>query len=149
VQNAIDLAPARHLDAESRDPSGRENRDHETQIDARRRGTVQDGRPGTDLGGVINGPLAFDIEAGNMLAKQLEYLAKAEIAGIVLGARVPIILTSRAARRWPGKAPARSPCCWPAARLRPYHDPATSWPSRKPRLRFRDPNERGADDRAP
>jgi phosphate acetyltransferase/phosphate butyryltransferase len=37
-----------------------------------------------------------DLEAGNMLAKQLEYLAEAEIAGIVLGARVPIILTSRA-----------------------------------------------------
>ena len=37
-----------------------------------------------------------DIEAGNMLAKQLEYLAEAEIAGIVLGARVPVILTSRA-----------------------------------------------------
>jgi phosphate acetyltransferase/phosphate butyryltransferase len=31
-----------------------------------------------------------------MLAKQLEYLAEAEVAGIVLGARVPIILTSRA-----------------------------------------------------
>jgi phosphate acetyltransferase/phosphate butyryltransferase len=37
-----------------------------------------------------------DVEAGNMLAKQLEYLAKAEVAGIVLGARTPIILTSRA-----------------------------------------------------
>lgn len=37
-----------------------------------------------------------DLEAGNMLAKQLEYLARAEVAGIVLGARVPIILTSRA-----------------------------------------------------
>jgi hypothetical protein len=37
------------------------------------------------------------VEAGNMLAKQLEYLAEAEIAGIVLGARVPIILTSLAA----------------------------------------------------
>jgi phosphate acetyltransferase len=37
-----------------------------------------------------------DLEAGNMLAKQLEYLADAEAAGIVLGARVPIILTSRA-----------------------------------------------------
>jgi phosphate acetyltransferase/phosphate butyryltransferase len=75
-------------------------------------------------GGILDGPLAFDnavseeaartkgivspvagradifvvpdIEAGNMLAKQLEYLADAEIAGIVLGARVPIILTSRA-----------------------------------------------------
>ena len=40
--------------------------------------------------------LVPDIEAGNMLAKQLEYLAGAEGAGIVLGARVPIVLTSRA-----------------------------------------------------
>ena len=37
-----------------------------------------------------------DLEAGNMLAKQLEYLAEAQVAGIVLGARVPVILTSRA-----------------------------------------------------
>jgi phosphate acetyltransferase len=37
-----------------------------------------------------------DLEAGNMLVKQLVYLADAELAGIVLGARVPIILTSRA-----------------------------------------------------
>jgi len=37
-----------------------------------------------------------DLESGNMLAKQLEYLAEAQVAGIVLGARVPIILTSRA-----------------------------------------------------
>jgi phosphate acetyltransferase len=79
---------------------------------------------GQIYGGIIDGPLAFDnavseeaaktkgivspvagqadifvvpdLEAGNMLAKQLEYLAVAEIAGIVLGARVPIILTSRA-----------------------------------------------------
>lgn len=79
---------------------------------------------GQITGGIIDGPLAFDnavseesaktkgiispvagqadifvvpdVEAGNMLAKQLEYLAEAEIAGIVLGARVPIILTSRA-----------------------------------------------------
>jgi phosphate acetyltransferase len=75
-------------------------------------------------GAILDGPLAFDnaisaeatrikhitsavageadilmvpnIEAGNMLAKQLDYLAAAESAGIVLGARVPIILTSRA-----------------------------------------------------
>jgi phosphate acetyltransferase len=75
-------------------------------------------------GGIVDGPLAFDnavspeaaatkaivspvagqadilvvpdLEAGNMLAKQLEYLGGAEGAGIVLGARVPIILTSRA-----------------------------------------------------
>ena len=37
-----------------------------------------------------------DLESGNVLAKQLEYLAEAELAGVVLGARVPIILTSRA-----------------------------------------------------
>jgi phosphotransacetylase len=36
-----------------------------------------------------------DLEAGNVLAKQFEYLAEAQVAGIVLGARVPIILTSR------------------------------------------------------
>ncbi|WP_186426002.1 phosphate acetyltransferase [Cupriavidus metallidurans] len=75
-------------------------------------------------GGLLDGPLAFDnaiskaaaetkgihsevagdpdillvpdLEAGNMLAKQLTFLAGAEAAGIVLGARVPIILTSRA-----------------------------------------------------
>ncbi len=75
-------------------------------------------------GGMVDGPLAFDnavsleaarmkgilspvagqadilvvpdLESGNMLAKQLEYLADAQSAGIVLGARVPIVLTSRA-----------------------------------------------------
>jgi phosphotransacetylase len=75
-------------------------------------------------GGVLDGPLAFDnaisaeaaktkkisspvagdadillapdLEAGNMLAKQLVLLARSDAAGIVLGARVPIILTSRA-----------------------------------------------------
>jgi phosphate acetyltransferase len=40
--------------------------------------------------------LAPDIEAGNMVAKELQYLAGADSAGIVLGTRVPIILTSRA-----------------------------------------------------
>ncbi len=40
--------------------------------------------------------LAPDLEAGNMMAKQLQYLAGADSAGIVLGARVPIVLTSRA-----------------------------------------------------
>jgi len=39
--------------------------------------------------------LAPDLEAGNILAKQLIYLAQADSAGLVLGARVPIILTSR------------------------------------------------------
>jgi phosphotransacetylase/acyl dehydratase len=75
-------------------------------------------------GAVLDGPLAFDnavsvfaagikgihsevagdadvlvvpnLEAGNMLAKQLEYLADAQAAGVVLGAKVPIVLTSRA-----------------------------------------------------
>ena len=48
------------------------------------------------VAGVADILLVPDLEAGNMLAKQLEYLADAEVAGIVLGARVPIILTSRA-----------------------------------------------------
>jgi phosphate acetyltransferase len=79
---------------------------------------------GQITGGVVDGPFAFDnaidkeaarikgikspvagqaqilvvpdLEAGNMLAKNLSFLAKADSAGIVLGARVPIILTSRA-----------------------------------------------------
>ncbi len=79
---------------------------------------------GQITGGVLDGPLAFDnavslqaahdkkitsevagladilvvpdLEAGNMLAKQLVFLAGADAAGVVLGARVPIILTSRA-----------------------------------------------------
>jgi phosphate acetyltransferase len=74
-------------------------------------------------GGLLDGPLAFDnaiskdaarikgidsvvagdpdillvpdLEAGNMLAKQLSFLANADSAGLVLGARVPVILTSR------------------------------------------------------
>jgi phosphate acetyltransferase len=79
---------------------------------------------GQITGGLLDGPLAFDnavsmmaaktkginspvagcadilvvpdLESGNMLAKQLEYLAHALTAGIVLGAKVPIVLTSRA-----------------------------------------------------
>lgn len=78
---------------------------------------------GQITGGVLDGPLAFDnavsteaarmkgiksdvagradvlivpdLESGNMLAKQLEYLGGAASAGIVMGARVPIVLTSR------------------------------------------------------
>ena len=60
-----------------------------------------------------------DLEAGNMLAKSLSFLADADAAGIVLGAKVPIILTSRAdeetgaagvLRRRPaaGRGPARA-----------------------------------------
>jgi phosphate acetyltransferase len=79
---------------------------------------------GQIAGGLLDGPLAFDnaispqaaqikgiksevagraqilvvpdLEAGNMLAKNLSFLARADSAGVVLGARVPIILTSRA-----------------------------------------------------
>jgi len=40
-----------------------------------------------------------DLESGNMLAKQLEYLGGAESAGIVMGARVPLVLTSRSDSR--------------------------------------------------
>jgi phosphate acetyltransferase/phosphate butyryltransferase len=82
---------------------------------------------GQIAGAVVDGPLAFDnavsaaaartkgivspvagaadilvvpdLESGNMLAKQLEYLGGAASAGIVLGARVPIVLTSRADSR--------------------------------------------------
>lgn len=79
---------------------------------------------GQITGGILDGPLAFDnaisrqaaetkgirsdvagdpdillapdLEAGNILAKQLSFLANADSAGLVLGARVPVILTSRA-----------------------------------------------------
>lgn len=79
---------------------------------------------GQITGGILDGPLAFDnaidpeaarikgiksevagraqilvvpdLEAGNMLAKNLSFMAKADSAGLVLGARVPVILTSRA-----------------------------------------------------
>ena len=101
-------------------------------------------------GGLVDGPLAFDnavseeaaqakgidspvagradilvvpdLEAGNMLAKQLEYLAEAQGAGIVLGARVPIALTSRADKPMAGWRLARSPCCWRARRKVSGHD---------------------------
>ena len=48
------------------------------------------------VAGHANVILVPDLEAGNMLAKSLTFLANADAAGIVLGARVPIILTSRA-----------------------------------------------------
>lgn len=51
--------------------------------------------------------VAPDIESGNMLYKQIRYLSKVEGAGIVLGAKVPIILTSRAA----GKGETRLASC--------------------------------------
>jgi phosphate acetyltransferase len=48
------------------------------------------------VAGRANVLIAPDLEAGNMLAKSLTFLANADAAGIVLGARVPVILTSRA-----------------------------------------------------
>jgi phosphate acetyltransferase len=48
------------------------------------------------VSGRANVLIVPDLEAGNMLAKSLSFLAGADAAGIVLGARVPIILTSRA-----------------------------------------------------
>jgi len=48
------------------------------------------------VAGRANVILVPDLEAGNMLAKSLTFMAEADAAGIVLGARVPIILTSRA-----------------------------------------------------
>ncbi len=50
----------------------------------------------TTVAGNADVLVAPDLEAGNMLAKQLEYMGDAKAAGIVLGARVPIALTSRA-----------------------------------------------------
>lgn len=50
---------------------------------------------GQIAGGIVDGPLAFD-NAVSALAKQLTFLAGADAAGVVMGAQVPIILTSRA-----------------------------------------------------
>jgi len=50
----------------------------------------------SDVAGDPDILLAPDLEAGNILAKQLSFLANADSAGMVLGARVPVILTSRA-----------------------------------------------------
>jgi phosphate acetyltransferase len=50
----------------------------------------------SSVAGRANVLVVPDLEAGNMLAKSLSFLANADAAGIVLGTRVPIILTSRA-----------------------------------------------------
>ena len=128
VQNAIDLARALGIEVprvailsavETVSPDIRSTIDAAALCKMADRGQI--------LGGLLDGPLAFDnavspeaarmkgivsevagradilvvpdLEAGNMLAKQLEYLGGAESAGIVLGARVPIVLTSRADTR--------------------------------------------------
>ncbi len=125
IQNAIDLANAIGIDApkvallsavETITPRLQSTVDAGALCKMADRGQI--------TGGVLDGPLAFDnaismravatknitspvagqadilvapdLEAANMIAKQLMYLAGAEAAGIVLGAQVPIILTSRA-----------------------------------------------------
>lgn len=60
-----------------------------------------------------------DLETGNMLVKQLQYLAGAKAAGIVLGARVPVVLTSRA-----DSARSRLASCAIARLLRAHHERA-------------------------
>ncbi len=125
VQNAIDLAHVLGI-AEPRvailSAVETVNPKIQSTIDAAALCKMADRRQIT--GGVLDGPLAFDnaisadaarskgikspvsgladilvvpdLESGNMLAKQLEYLASAVPAGIVLGAKAPIVLTSRA-----------------------------------------------------
>ena len=125
VQNAIDLAQALAIDppkvailsaVETVNPKIPSTVDAAALCKMADRGQI--------VGGLLDGPLAFDnavskeaarakgivstvagdadilvapdLEAGNMLAKQLVYLAGAEMAGLVLGARVPIVVTSRA-----------------------------------------------------
>jgi phosphotransacetylase/acyl dehydratase len=125
VQNAIDLALVLGIETprvailaavELINPAMRSTLDAAALCKMAERGQI--------AGGIVDGPLAFDnaispeaarekgitspvagladilvvpdIEAGNMLAKQMTFLGGADAAGIVLGARVPIILTSRA-----------------------------------------------------
>ncbi|HSA70779.1 MAG TPA: phosphate acetyltransferase [Burkholderiales bacterium] len=125
VQNAIDLAHAlRQPDVRVAILSAMEtvNPDVPSTIEAAALCKMAD--RGQITGGILDGPLALDnainleaagikkikspvagranvlivpdLEAGNMLAKSLSFLAKADSAGIVLGAKVPIMLTSRA-----------------------------------------------------
>ncbi len=125
VQNAIDFAHVMGIErprvallsaVETVNPRMRSTLDAAALCKMAERGQI--------TGGLLDGPLAFDnavspeaaaekgivsevagqadillapdLEAGNMLAKQLIFLAGADAAGIVLGARVPIILASRA-----------------------------------------------------
>jgi phosphotransacetylase/acyl dehydratase len=125
IQNAIDLAHVMGTEwpkvavlaaVEMVEPAMRSTLDAAALCKMADRGQI--------TGGIVDGPLAFDnavspeaarqkgivslvagqadillvpdLEAGNMLAKQLTFLAGADAAGVVVGARVPIILTSRA-----------------------------------------------------
>jgi phosphotransacetylase len=125
IRNAIDLAHALGIECpkvailaaiETVNPAMRSTLDAAALCKMADRGQI--------TGAIIDGPLAFDnaisavaakekginspvagaadiliapnLEAGNMMTKQLQYLADAQAAGLVLGARVPVILTSRA-----------------------------------------------------
>ncbi len=124
VQNAIDLALALNLEPRVAVLSAIEtvNPKIQSTIDAAALSKMAD--RGQIKGGTVDGPFAFDnainaeaarikgvtsaiagranilvvpdLESGNMLAKNLTFLAGADASGIVLGARVPIVLTSRA-----------------------------------------------------
>ncbi|MBO0758549.1 MAG: bifunctional enoyl-CoA hydratase/phosphate acetyltransferase [Bradyrhizobiaceae bacterium] len=125
VQNAIDLAHALHITTPKvAILSAVETVTSKIKSTVEAAALCKMADRGQITGGVLDGPLAFDnavskeaaatkqivspvagdadilvtpdLEAGNMLVKQLVYLAGAEAAGIVLGARVPIMLTSRA-----------------------------------------------------
>ncbi len=125
VQNAIDLAHTLGMAGAARGHSRRRgDRQPGDAITLDAAALCKMADRGQITGGVLDGPLAFDnavspaaaaqkgivspvaghadilvvpnIEAGNILAKQLTFLANADAAGIVLGAAVPIILTSRA-----------------------------------------------------
>ena len=125
VQNAIDLARAlRFEEVRVAILSAMETVNPKVQSTIEAAALCKMADRGQITGGVLDGPLALDnaiseesaaikhivspvagranvlvvpdLEAGNMLAKSLSFLAGADAAGIVLGARVPIILTSRA-----------------------------------------------------
>jgi phosphate acetyltransferase len=125
VQNAIDLAHALHLPAARvAILSAMETVNSKVPSTLEAAALCKMADRGQITGGVLDGPLALDnaiseeaakikgisspvaghanvlvvpdLEAGNMLAKSLTFLAGADAAGIVLGAKVPIILTSRA-----------------------------------------------------
>jgi phosphate acetyltransferase len=125
VQNAIDLAHALHFpEVRVAILSAMETVNVKVRSTVEAAALCKMADRGQIAGGVLDGPLALDnaisldaaaikhivspvagranvlvvpdLEAGNMLAKSLSFLAGADAAGIVLGARVPIILTSRA-----------------------------------------------------
>ena len=125
VQNAIDLARAlRFPEARVAILSAMETVNPKVASTIEAAALCKMADRGQITGGILDGPLALDnainleaagikkivspvagranvlivpdLEAGNMLAKSLSFLAKADSAGLVLGAKVPIILTSRA-----------------------------------------------------